>query len=456
MEVLSFLSFPVFFIYIVINLNIRFKILSIENKKHISYFILLSLFVAAIYLYNLYIYNYETSLSFGSDSNYFESIYKDLGEYSISSHLFQFIADENKSFTFFVYYFIYYVSDYYVLNSIILFFCNYLVFFLTIITAISILTQLFGDKELNGLKYYLIYYILSFLIIFSFLRDVYNVFFVIEIAYLLFVSKQPLIYRSIVIAISIYALMNIRNFFAYVILLFIFTQMLMTIINRKYRLYIVLIAIGIIVFLIPQDTMVHELGRLLILQKGDLDIKSINTSQLIDITTFYSGGYSLIELMNYAKDRLTTGFARFVLTPLFSQYVIYYLDAPINNISSYWMGMESRIIQIIHAFMYNFIIFPFFISFLFTFVKDYNKLKDIQKKFYNYFLMIIFAIIFVYSIKFFGARNLKIDFVIHFFLILILSTYNISINKKYIIITLIFMIMINFYYGYIIIGDKLL
>jgi hypothetical protein len=436
-EVLSFGALFLLLVYVCISFFLRIGKISSSDKIAILMYIAISIAFYAIYFYNLYGFNDGQSISYGSDSTFFENILKSMGENGFESDSYRFIESEKKGLALFIFYPIYLLSDNYVFNAAVIFSINYFVYILTLVSIFNLLNQTNAASKSPHLKYILFLVVPAPLVIFSFLRDVYVLFFIIEIIYA-YILIKPKAIKLIVIGLSLLALLTLREFYAYMLILFIIFDWL----NRySYKIKVLTLFLGtiLILLLIEREFVIGLVGKLLILTDSDIHMAKVQSST-VDIEKFYYGAYKDIELIYFLLMRLVEGAYRFVLTPVFSPYLIYYTFNQVEMHSVY-TGFEIKFINILYAFMHNFLLFPLLVSMIFSFKANRKCFNKVQEKVTNILLLLLITTILIYSIKFFGARNIKVDFIYSFLAIVLLMYFR--INKTYYIYGVFFMIIVN-------------
>ena len=439
MTLLSICLLVIFLIYVYAALSLRVKKLGSRDKVAIAGYFLVTAMFYCIYFYNLYLFNDGQSISYGSDSSFFENIYKSMMLDGFDSYLYRFIELDNKSFTFVLFHPIYLLSDNHIVNGGIIFFINNSVYLLTVATLLTILNRTNAAYKSSWLHYMLIGLIPAPIVVFSFLRDVYVLFFIIEAIYAFYFVK-PRILKAIIVISSLLALLFLRDFYFYTLIACFLLPLAGNSLIKKLALMILVVSI----FAIGSSAgeFLNSLfGRLLMLTDSDIHM-SKNVDLLVDIDLFYGGNYSSIELVYYTISRLAEGLYRFILTPIMSSYILYYFfDKP--SLATIYSGFEVSLVNISYAFTYNFLYFPLLTSALISFRHNWKFFSNDQKDLINVLVVLILATISVYSIKFFGARNLKVDFIYSFLVVFALMYFR--INRNHFVLGLCVMISLNIY-----------
>ncbi|MCK4662712.1 MAG: hypothetical protein KAT68_07600 [Bacteroidales bacterium] len=411
------------------------------------------------YLYNVYLYNDLSSFSYGSDSSFFEKILLSIqkkGDFK-DAYMYEWIKQDKKIFAIYLNSIFYRLFANNVVNAILVFFFNYLIHFLLTITGILLFKNIFKEDLRTDKNYQLKIFLISFsiiglLILPTFLRDVYILFVIIEIQYLLFYEKSNF-KKWLLIILGVFILLNIRELYAYAVIAYVFLFKIFKLENlnflkinlKKIKFYYVIIFLVLlisIIFLFDTTDFLYKIAtKLLVLIEGEKDF--LGSFEFLGIKYGSVQNYSLLYLFFIIFLRMLIGILRFIITPVFSQYLLYYIFSFSSNDTSFYFGTENIVVVLLSTFIFNFIIFPAIFSFIFR-IRDLTKEKDKLKL--NYFLFNIIMVVFTiltYSIKFLGARNQKVDYIYGF--VIMITVFAKKFDKKYFALGLLFMIVLNIF-----------
>lgn len=423
-----FLSHFILFTFIIYVIFQFHKDLKYLDRKSILYLFAL-IIISSIYTFNIYEFNQYNSLSYGSDSNYFLSILnevKSIGfENNYSDHGFDYLVKEKKFLHILIYYPIFHW-----INSTV--FSSFLVFCLNILIYIKLMQSsnyLIGNKFNVKSKLYLS--VLAPLILISFLRDLIILFLLIES--LVYVKKYFLFKKK-----------KYLYFFLFFSLLVLFLRPTFSLVlyisfaavNYNVKFLLLSVTFSVLFLFYYYETFTYRmLGSLLILQPSDLISTGVDEN-VIDKDLFTKQFYSIADLIKFSFIKFFMGFYKMILAPVFSSYLNLFSD---NFSKHFYFGLDRKILLVLDSFIYNFIILPIFIS------KTWHLIKLNLKNGYVIEKMILIIYLFIttlYAIKFFGVRSFKIDFILHFLMILFISKYSFK-SKNIYKVTLFSMIAIN-------------
>ena len=409
-------------IYVIFQL---YKDLKYLDSKSIFYLHAIITF-SFIYAFNIYEYNQYNSLSYGSDSDYFLNILNNIKSIGFEkSQEFNYLVKEKKFLHILFYYPLFHWFNLPVFSSFLVLSLNLLIY----IKLMQSSNYLIGNKFKLKSKLYLS--VLAPLVIISFLRDLIILFLMIES--LVYIKKYFL-----------YKKKKHFYFFLFFSLLVLFLRPVFSFVmfisfavaNYNVKSLFLLVTLPVLLLFYYFESFSYSLlGGLLILQPDDLISTGLDEN-VIDKDLFSQQFYSFTDLIKFLFIKFFMGFYKMILSPVFSSYLNLFSD---NFSKQFYFGLDRKILLIFNSFIYNFIILPIFIS------KAWHLIKLNLKNGYLIEKMILIIYLFIttlYAIKFFGVRSFKIDFILHFLMILFISKYSFR-SKNIYKVTLFSMIAIN-------------
>jgi hypothetical protein len=428
---------PVFFlcvlIYVIYNTLKRGVALSWVQIKLITGYTLVALCFSVNYLYNIHSFN--GTWNFGSDSRLFSEIISDIVQRDFSNPLLVTIFFDNK-----------FIHALLLSGLGVLVGLDYLDFFVytfNIILQVAIFVNILSissndsqgtmRKLLSGI---LIVFgnLLTFIVVISWFRDTLIMYCISETLFVLYKNKVSVkrFFQLLILAINLFflraffvipfllrPLMKKKEFIKYFLLVFV--TLLVTVVFFQPVLLTPLVSL-------EGEVEMYEggIGGNLIITPAELSVSSFN-----------------FQLVGKIFSRFIIGFMKFVIAPLFSQ-TLYGFDRSIKvHGTEFYQGFDFQLIIICNSLIHNFLLVPFFFGSVCQIVKD--KLRKRQKM--NYFLItMILIIIMFYGLKFIGARNFRIDYIVNFLFIIIIVTNKFVLNKIVVLFFILFTTLNVFYF----------
>ncbi|MDE5421915.1 hypothetical protein L3073_06820 [Ancylomarina sp. DW003] len=450
-ELLGIILPLLFYSYILLISLLRGKLyISKFEGKYLFYPLCIFILVGGVYVCNISIFYDCQSLSYGSDSSYFESILLSIQKDGLVSTTFNNFLGENKFLAIYLNSIFYRCFDGQIVPALFVFLFNLIIHFLSVINLFFIYNKLLKNgKAINSNKIIfsvlISYNVIALLMIFSFLRGVYILFFITEIIYLIFYREKS--HYKLLAVILVIGLFYLKGFYAFILSLFLIFNILMSkrVKDKLLQLSLFkLVVLGgvflIVVFMALQEHLKIMLSKMLILVGNDYQNMMKYGSDVLKEEDFYSGDLSLRTLIQMFIRRGISGTIRFILTPVFSTYLVDFTF--IKTVSShYYFGIESKVLVLLHSLGKNFIIFPAFVSSLFTLKKRVRQ--EVSPNLIVMYLIVclIFGTMLIYGVKFFGNRHFKIDYV--FDMLMLLFAFSYPISKKAFVTGVFVMVTIN-------------
>ncbi|MBB1436755.1 hypothetical protein H5201_21110 [Pseudoalteromonas sp. SG43-6] len=406
--IFQFIFFVIFF-YAFFVIVKECKKLTRETLLFFVASLLLHSFFVFYFINDILIFNSNGSYSYGQDSDVFEGFLKvfsiDNLEYLQSEYNF---INDNKGF--------YYLSVgfYFELFDIggetwLFFIFNYVFFFASILLLNKNISQ-----NASFAWFLLAFNPISFFIITTFLRESLLLL-SIAFFYDFFGRSNRRFLDYILFSFFAIAIAQTRSIYLYSTLITIFVWYISFYrkdsIDKKsfiFKSSLLILAVLALAATFFNDFLTSNLVRLLVLNGSDTHHIAGYDGLSVDSEVLSQGDYSLVNIIFIISERAVLGLSKMMITPIAFDSFYYLL---IGESVNYYENFAVRFLFFLGALIFNFIIFPMFISS----ILKVKFSKEFIKEFY--LLFCYFTTVFVYSIKFMGQRNFKIDFINHIIMV---------------------------------------
>ncbi|MEM5551705.1 hypothetical protein WNY63_13295 [Pseudoalteromonas neustonica] len=371
--------------------------------------LLLHSFFVFYFINDILIFNSNSSYSYGQDSDVFENFLKafsiDNLEYLKSEYNF---INDSKGFYYLSVGFYFELFDvdgetwpFFVFNFIF-FFASILLLNKNISSSASMAWLLLAFNPI------------SFFIITTFLRESLLLF-SIAFFYDFFGRNNRRFFDYILFSFFALVISQTRSIYLYSTLITIFIWYVSfyshdSINKKSFIIKSSLLILAVLAFAATffNDFLTSSLVRLLVLNGSDAQHMTGHEGLSVDSEILSQGDYNLIKIIFIIIERAVLGLSKMIITPIAFDSFYYFL---IGTNVSYYESSIVRILFFLEAFIFNFVILPMFVSSIFK----VNFSKGFIKEFF--LLSCYFTTILVYSIKFMGQRNFKVDFITHIIMI---------------------------------------
>ena len=411
------------------------------TKETLLFFVaslLLHSFFVLYFINDILIFNLNSSYSYGQDSNVFEGFLKVFSinnlEYLKSEYNF---INDNKGFYYLSVGFYFNLFD--IDNETWLFFIfNYVFFFASILLLNKNIS-----KNASMLWLLLAFNPISFFIITTFLRESLLL---LSIAFFYdFLGRSNRRFLDYIL-FSFFALVisETRSIYLYTtlvtILIWYISFYRKDLIGKKsfiFKLSLLILAVLVFSATFFNDFLTSSLVRLLVLNGSDAHHISSYDGLSVDSEVLSQGDYSFIKIILIISERAVLGLSKMIITPIAFDSFYYLL---LGESVSYYEGFAVRFLFFLEAVLFNFIILPMFISSIFK----VKFSKEFIKEFY--LLSCYFTTVLVYSIKFMGQRNFKVDFINHIIMVVFCFKNGFEKDRPF-WFTFYFMVLLNLIKG---------
>jgi hypothetical protein len=431
---------PILFVYLLVSLVKRTRATVFSQGNLDSIVLIIIYFVmSAIYAYLVLDTNNFISLSPGSDSDTYESILLNYSTYGYDQPMYRLLESQNKHFVTLLDNFYYSTISNTVLAGTFIVIVRLLCSVVAMITIYDLLIK--NGIKLNRMKInILLFNTISIIVAISFLREAYIIFFITEILYVYATFKKSLT-KHLIIIVLLLLLNSSREMYAWIIGLYIILE------EYKTKRLMVVGALGFIsiVMIFASSGQVFEsiYRRLVIdlfyLADSDVDLIGANDHLLFSVGKLYNYTYSTTELLVVAINRIIYGLKSILIQPIFSSYLLHYMYSNEVLVGGY-NGSYSKVLFLSYSAIYDFIIFPLFISFVANYKRIRYSSVELQLL-QKYFILLALGTILLYSLKYFGSVHFRIYYLYHIFILTLSLT--LPITRKYFIFGLFIMVSIN-------------
>ncbi|MFS1423632.1 hypothetical protein [Shewanella sp. 10N.286.48.B5] len=401
--------FVLMFVLAYINFNLLIDARFRRNTKSMGRFSGVSfLFLACLSLFFVYLSGEINSFLYyspGSDSDLFIEFLKIISSGQTSYH-YEIFSEDNKNG------FLNIISPIFIViepGSLLAISLMLLLNLLFVAMIAKRIVSLSNSNDRVAVQCLIVLCPLTAMLMVSYLRDIFAIFLVVEIVFLIHVWRTSLFNTLLILLLSL-LLYYTRSFYLFAIL----TGLLFNSFKFKFAMFWSLLSLLLVIVFIDLKPI---LIRILVLHGDDaarLGGNSLSV-EIDDIDTI-----SPITILK----RIILGFFTMIVTP----QPAFILKDILGAKGSGFQVIENSF-QLVYSFVYIVFILPITVTLL-TSISKLKLLLFKKSKFHFILFFVLFSVFFIYAIKFFGIRHYKVEYVKYILWLGVISFFPIVSHVK--------------------------